>query len=87
MGPNAVPVVYGNQLMYALMKRHSRLYWLPPSLLHQNQVPPPHGTVAFGVAPNTVEAQLSSLYRKHDVHNRAQALAAARAHGLIPDGP
>ncbi|WP_203908596.1 response regulator transcription factor [Rhizocola hellebori] len=40
----------------------------------------------FGVAPKTVEAQLSLLYRKLNVHNRAQALAVARAHGLIPEG-
>ncbi len=39
----------------------------------------------LGVAPKTVEAQLSLLYRKLNVHNRAQALAVARAHGLIPE--
>jgi DNA-binding CsgD family transcriptional regulator len=41
---------------------------------------------SLGVAPKTVEAQLSLLYRKLNVHNRAQALTVARAHGLIPEG-
>jgi DNA-binding NarL/FixJ family response regulator len=39
----------------------------------------------LGIAPKTVETQLSLLYRKLGVHNRASALAVARAHGLIPD--
>jgi len=39
----------------------------------------------LGIAPKTVESQLSLLYRKLGVHNRASALAVARAHGLIPD--
>jgi two-component system nitrate/nitrite response regulator NarL len=39
----------------------------------------------LGVAPKTVETQLSLLYRKLGVHNRASALAVARAHGLIPE--
>jgi DNA-binding NarL/FixJ family response regulator len=38
----------------------------------------------LGSAPKTVETQLSLLYRKLGVHNRASALAVARAHGLIP---
>lgn len=37
----------------------------------------------LGIAPKTVEAQLSQLYRKLRVHNRASALAVARSHGLI----
>lgn len=39
----------------------------------------------LGVAPKTVESQLSLLYRKLGVHNRASALAVARAHGIIRD--
>ncbi len=40
----------------------------------------------LGVAPKTVESQLSRLYRKLGVHNRAAAVAVAHAFGLLtPD--
>lgn len=39
---------------------------------------------SLGVAPKTVESQLSRLYRKLGVHNRAAALAVAHAYGLVP---
>jgi DNA-binding CsgD family transcriptional regulator len=43
---------------------------------------------SLGVAPKTVESQLSRLYRKLGVHNRAAALAVAHAYGLVPaDSP
>ncbi len=38
---------------------------------------------ALGIAPKTVETQLTLLYRKLGVHNRASALAVARAHGIV----
>lgn len=40
---------------------------------------------SLGVAPKTVESQLSSLYRKLGVHNRAAAVAVAHAFGLVPE--
>jgi len=39
---------------------------------------------SLGVASKTVETQLSRLYRKLGVHNRAAALAVAHAYGLVP---
>lgn len=40
---------------------------------------------SLGIAPKTVETQLSALYRKLGVHSRAAALGVARAHGLISE--
>jgi LuxR family maltose regulon positive regulatory protein len=35
------------------------------------------------LAPGTVKAHVASIYRKLDVHSRTQALAVARALGLL----
>lgn len=39
----------------------------------------------LGVAPKTIESQLSRLYGKLGVHNRAAAVAVAHAFGLVPE--
>lgn len=39
---------------------------------------------SLGVSPKTVESQLSGLYRKLGVHNRAAALTVAHTYGLVP---
>ncbi|MBC3194223.1 helix-turn-helix transcriptional regulator [Pseudonocardia sp. C8] len=42
-----------------------------------------HAAVRLGLAPSTVKAYLRSAYRKLGVHNRVQAVAAARALDVV----
>jgi DNA-binding NarL/FixJ family response regulator len=37
----------------------------------------------LGVSQNTIKSHTRSMFAKFDVHNRVQALAVAREHGLI----
>ena len=41
----------------------------------------------LGVTVNTLKTHLKRAYRKLKVHNRTQAVLAARRHGFLPEQP